>query len=98
MKAAAAVAAEAQVPALGSVHGFRFSFGEQDIRYAHPGVIVLTKIGQKGGKTRCGVIALAITHSTQKTNWDNKDILRIPVEELEPMGLDAAEQWVCIFE
>ena len=98
MKAAAAVAAGTQVPALGSGHGFRFSFGEQDIRYAHPGIIVATQIGPKGGMTRCGVIALAITHSSQKTNWHNKDVLRIPVDELEPMGLDAAEQWVCLFE
>lgn len=98
MRAAAAVAAGTQVPATGSVHGFRFSFGKQDIRYPHPGIIVKSQIGQKDGKTRCGVIALAITHSTQKTNWDNKDVLRMPVQELEPMGLDAAEQWVCLFE
>lgn len=98
MRDAAAVPAGTQVPAIGSVHGFRFSFGEQNIRYPHPGIVVMSRVGQKDGKTRCGVIALAITHSTQKTNWDNKDALCIPVQELEPMGLDTAEQWVCLFE
>lgn len=87
-----------EVPKLGSVHGFVFAFGQQDLKYPHPGIVVLTHVGMKDGKQRCGVIALAITHAGQKHNWEVKDVLPIPVEELQPMGLDASAHWVCIFE
>lgn len=87
-----------EVPPIGSVHGFRFSFGEQALRYPHPGIVVMARLGKKGTETRCGVIALAITHATQYANWDEVSALRIPVDELAPMGLDPAAHWICLFE
>lgn len=87
-----------EIPSLGSVYGFRFSFGSQDLLYPHPGIIVAARLGQKDGKPRCGVIALAISHATQKPDWTSAATLPVPLDELDKMGLDAAGHWVCLFE
>ncbi|WP_189412395.1 hypothetical protein [Neogemmobacter tilapiae] len=87
-----------QLPSLGSVHGFRFGFGQQELKYPHPGIIVAAKMGQRAGAMRCGVIALAITHAKQRLTWDAVNALPVPFDERSPMGLDAAEHWVCLFE
>ncbi|ARE84399.1 hypothetical protein ROSMUCSMR3_02933 [Roseovarius mucosus] len=50
------------------------------------------------GIEKVGVIALAITHSEQDVTWKDKKAVLIPDDEKVAMGLDGAQQWVCLFE
>ncbi len=86
------------LPAIGSVHGFLFKFGTQNLQYPHPGLVISAREGMKGSQIKVGVMALAISHSQQGVNWDSPDTVIIPPKERDLMGLDSKEQWVLLFE
>lgn len=81
----------------GSVYGFDFSFNGK-AKHPHPGIVIYSAVGPRNGVPKVGVIALAITHSTQEISWKDKKAILIPDHEKEPMGLDRKEQYVCLFE
>ncbi|OOY31615.1 hypothetical protein BMI88_11095 [Thioclava sp. F36-6] len=74
-----------------------FPFGGT-VDYPHPGIVIKSMVGFRDGVEKVGVMALAITHSEQKVSWKNKDAITVPYHEKAGMGLDAREQWVCLFE
>lgn len=81
----------------GAVYGFDFPFDGQ-AEHPHPGIVISSKVGKRGGVDKIGIIALAITHSEQETSWRNLTAVSVPDEEKQRMGLDAQKQWVCLFE
>lgn len=91
-------AAAADQVQLGSVHGFVFPFGSQKLTYPHPGIVVAVRSGAKDGVQKTGVIALAISHATQRVSFSSPDAILVPLAERAAMGLDSLNQWVCVFE
>lgn len=81
----------------GAVYGFDFPF-EGNAEFPHPGIVIASQVGHRGGVEKVGVLALAITHSEQEVSWKDKRAISVPGEEKGRMGLDAEAQWVCLFE
>ena len=84
-------------PVVGSVYGFLCPFGEREQRKFHPGIVLgLKPIEDTDARWR--VFTVAVSHSEQPRTYDPRESILIPPAERQRMGLDGADQWVCLKE